>query len=172
MATFIKALVYTLRHEGGWSNDPDDPGGATNCGITLETAKKHGILTEAALKGITQAQITAIYKSDYWRFDGIQDQRVATKLFDMAVNMGRARAVRYLQSVLNEAGTNLRIDGIYGPLTEAATNALSPRYLLAELCRISEEHYLALIERRPSLSKFRKGWLARAKAVPPEVINA
>lgn len=172
MAIFIKALIYTLKHEGGWVNDPLDTGGATNYGITLETAKRHGVLTEAALKGITQARIAEIYKADYWRFDGIEDQRVATKVFDMAVNMGRATAIRYLQSILNAAGAKLLMDGVYGSLTEAAVNRLSPQYLLTELCCVSEDHYRAIIERRPGAAKFAKGWLKRAKALPGEASHA
>ena len=171
MADFIKALFYTLRREGGWSNHPADKGGATNYGITLETAKRHGILTEAALKGITQAQVAEIYKADYWRFDDVNDQRVATKVFDMAVNMGFSTAVRILQRALSvQLDLALVFDGKFGPLTEAAVNNAEPDRLLRLLCAAAAHYYESLASRKPSQAVFLKGWLKRANAVPGESV--
>jgi type VI secretion system secreted protein VgrG len=167
MADFLTALAYTLKHEGGWSNDPDDPGGATNHGITLKTAQRHGIMTKAALREITQQQVAMIYRTDYWRFDGLDDQRVATKIFDMGVNIGLKKAIEYLQTVLVWTGTeNLAIDGLPGALTIAAANATNPQTLLDQLCIKQEKHYLSIVERRPASKKFLKGWLRRAKEIP------
>jgi lysozyme family protein len=166
MAIFEKALPYILRHEGGWADDPDDPGGATNQGITLAVAQRHGIPDKAALRAITPEQVAAIYDADYWRFNGLVDQRVATKIFDMSVNMGRKMAVRLTQEVLNDLGAGLDQDGSYGPLTEQATNAVNPDRMLELLCMVSAEHYKCIVDSRPQSAKFLKGWLIRASEVP------
>jgi lysozyme family protein len=161
MADFQKALAYTLKHEGGWSDDPADPGGATMQGITLATARNYGIETREALRAISQEKVAEIYGAGYWLFGQVDDQRVATKLFDMAVNMGAAAAVKILQLAVLAAP-----DGKWGPKTLAATNAADPKVLLAALCRGSAERYRAIVEKRPASAKFLKGWLRRAAGVP------
>jgi len=161
MADFDKALAYVLRHEGGWSDHPLDPGGATNYGITLKTAQRHGINSKAELKAMSQAKAAEIYRADYWRFDGINDDRVATKVFDMAVNMGVATAVMILQKAVGAVA-----DGGIGPKTLAAVNAADPAAVLTGLCTGSKAHYLDITERKPSQLTFLKGWLKRAAEVP------
>lgn len=166
MADFARALPWILAHEGGWSDDPMDPGGATNYGITLATAQRHGITTKDELKGIPSAKVASIYYMDYWRFDGVDDQRVATKVFDMAVNFGRKTAIKMAQDALNELGASLMPDGLYGPATEAAINTVEPRHLLALLCRDCADRYRSVVRKRPESAKFLKGWLRRAEALP------
>jgi len=172
MAHFPTALPWILAHEGGWVDDPDDPGGATNQGITLMTAQRHGIMTKEALRNIAPSQVASIYRSDYWRFDGVDDQLVATKVFDMAVNFGRKTAVRMVQAALNELGAYIIPDGLWGPETEAALNATEPRHLLMLLCRDCADRYRQIVANRPASAKFLKGWLRRADALPPEVEGA
>lgn len=172
MAHFPTALPWILSYEGGWVDDPDDPGGATNQGITLATAQRHGIMTKEALRNITPSQVASIYRSDYWRFDGVDDQRVATKVFDMAVNFGRKTAVRMVQNALNELGTYLIPDGLWGPETEAALNAVEPKRVLMLLCRDCADRYRQIAAKRPASAKYLKGWLRRAEALPPEVTGA
>jgi lysozyme family protein len=166
MAKFEPALAYTLKHEGGWSDDPADPGGATNYGITLKTAQRHGIATKEALKTITPEQVAAIYKADYWRFDGINNQRVATKLFDMAVNMGLETAIKLSQRAINANGIVLTIDGRLGSVTLAALNNCELVLLMQLLCAVSADYYRKIVAKRPASQKFLKGWLKRAAEVP------
>lgn len=165
-ASFDIALPYVLRHEGGWSDDPVDPGGATNYGITLETARRHGILDKAELRAITPEKVAAIYLKDYWRFDLVDDQRVATKLFDMAVNMGPPRAVRLCQMALNDIGASLQVDGQWGPQTRACLNAVTPDHMLLLLSAASADYYRSIVAKRPESVKFLNGWLKRAAEVP------
>lgn len=167
MAAFEPALDWVLPHEGGWSDDPQDPGGATNFGITLAVAQKHGILTKDALRTITPGQVAAIYKQDYWVFSGVDDQQVATKLFDLGVNMGVRSAVRLLQDGLNTLGASLETDGRLGPQTLMAANAVAPDKLLQVLCLEAAQHYQDIVHQRPASQKFLKGWLIRATALPP-----
>lgn len=165
-ASFDLALPYTLRNEGGWANFASDPGGATNYGITLETARKYGIADAEALRNITPEQVAAIYRAGYWRFDGVDDQRVATKLFDMAVNMGPQAAVRICQSCLNDAGAALEVDGRFGLVTLECLNAVRPALILSLLCTKSADYYRAIVAKRPESVKFLRGWLKRAAEVP------
>jgi lysozyme family protein len=174
-----QTLGNSLKHEGGWSDDPADPGGATNYGITLKTAQRHGIATKQELKVISRYKVEAIYYADYWRFDGINNQRVATKLFDMAVNMGLSAAVRLVQKAVVMAhkqgtlakphpqqGKSVDIDGQFGPLTALAINSSDPAELLKLLCDMSADRYRAIADNRPASQKFLKGWLKRASEVP------
>jgi lysozyme family protein len=167
MADFEKALAYTLKHEGGWADDPADPGGATNFGITLKTARKHGVKSKEDLRAIPMEVVRLIYYDGYWHFDAVGDQRVATKLFDMAVNMGPCKAIGLLQLALCDMGCVVDVDGDFGPRTLAAVNsALNQAGLLDALCGASEAHYHAVAEARPASQKFLKGWLKRAAGVP------
>lgn len=186
MATFSAALPYILRHEGGWSKDKDDPGGATNFGITLNVLRglgrdadldgdgitgdldldHDGDVDEDDLKRMTPELAGLIYQRNYWRFDGVYDQRVATKACDMAVNMGVKAAVRLIQEELNDLGAGLTTDGLYGAKTEATLNAVHPDRMLNLLCMVSADHYRAVVAKRPTSQKFLRGWLARAAEVP------
>jgi lysozyme family protein len=167
MADFGKALAYTLRHEGGWSDDPADPGGATNFGITLKTAQRFGIKTKEELRAIAPERVAEIYEAGYWRYGGVRDQRVATKLFDMAVNMGPGTAEKLLTRALtrHDPETAARILG-RGDASLLDVNAHPPGDVLAALCKESEDHYRAIVARRPASAKFLKGWLKRAAEVP------
>jgi lysozyme family protein len=168
MADFDKALAYTLRHEGGWSDDPADPGGATNFGITLKTAQKYGIRTKERLRAISQARAADVYRDGYWRHGDIEDQRVATKLFDMAVNMGHGGAAEVLACAVNGKDGPGPIFGGYG-LTPGAVsyiNRLEPEAFLVDLCKAAEKRYRAIVAKRPASAKFLKGWLRRAAGVP------
>lgn len=171
MAELSKALSYVLAHEGGFSNDPDDPGGATNFGIIQKTLdawneKHHEAGFPASVRELTVDQAAEIYRANYWRFDGLDDQRVATKLFDMVVNMGMIAAVKLTQEALNDLGAGLTLDGRYGPRTEATINYVAPESMLQLLCAASADHYQALAAWRPASQKFLKGWLKRAAEVP------
>jgi lysozyme family protein len=167
MAVFEPALAWMLPHEGGWSNDPDDPGGATNYGVTLTTAQRHGVPDKEALRTISMDQVANIYRQDYWVWEGVDDQRVATKLFDLGVNLGVRSAVRLLQDGLNTLGAFLETDGRLGPQTLMAANSVAPEKLLQVLCLEAAQHYQAIVANRPVSQKFLKGWLTRAAAVPP-----
>jgi len=161
MANLAPALLFLLPHEGGWSNDPDDPGGATMHGITLRVAQRYGIMTEDALRAISDEDVERIYRAEFWRFDGITSQLVASKIFDLDVNMGLGTAVRLAQQILGVA-----VDGSYGPATEAAINAQDPYALVAQLCAAAAGHYRVIVANRPASAKYLAGWLARAAAVP------
>ncbi|WP_366654412.1 glycosyl hydrolase 108 family protein [Fodinicurvata sp. EGI_FJ10296] len=120
MTPFDSALAFVLDHEGGFVNHPEDPGGATNQGITLATfrrwARRHGHHTPTVdeLKAIPGATVRAIYRDDYWQalLGDELTPAVALITFDMGVNAGPDRAVRILQQTVGAI-----VDGKIGPQT-------------------------------------------------------
>src|ERR1039458_5408099 len=106
MADFNLAISIVLTNEGGLVDDPNDPGGLTNYGISKASYPNLDI------KNLTVAQATAIYLRDFWLFGGIVNQAVATKLFDAYVNM-RHDAIKIAQGIVGAV-----VDGGYGVHTE------------------------------------------------------
>ena len=171
MASFAAALPFILGNEGGFSDDPEDSGGRTNFGITQQTLTDfklaHPDLSlpdDVADLMVDEAGV--IYHTDYWCFDGMESEAVATKVFDMAVNMGLRRAIRLLQATLNTNGAALLADGIYGPKTEAAVNAADPGLLMTQLISSCVGYYKQIVSSNPSQGKFLHDWLNRAQSVP------
>ena len=159
MAEFDPAIRVVLRHEGGYSNNPRDKGGETNFGISKRSYPRLDI------KSLTRAEARVIYRRDFWRpgrYGSIRSQAVATKAFDMAVNMGRKRAAKILQSAVNELGGRLKVDGVIGPRTLRAANSLPPRSLQKELRAQAALYYARLTLRKPDQQVFLKGWMRRA----------
>lgn len=105
MATgnFERCLAETLAHEGGWSDHPDDPGGATMRGVTLATYRRRRPgATKADLRAITRAELAAIYREEYWLPAGCETLAPGVDLatFDYAVNSGPETARKNLVAVL------------------------------------------------------------------------
>jgi len=165
MAKFDLALPYLLLSEGGFSDNPHDAGGPTNHGITLHLAQHYGINSVEELRTMSMDKVAEIYETEFWRFDGITNQRVATKLFDMVPNFRAGKAIETAQREMALAGTKLTIDGRYGPATESAINAFGDR-MLDMLCEGCKKHYLAIVAKQPDQVVFLRGWLARAARVP------
>lgn len=160
MAKFQKAIDITLMHEGGYVNDPDDPGGETNFGISQRAYPKRDIAN------LTLKEAEAIYERDYWRFDGVRSQLVANYMFDMAVNHGRTRAVLLTQQTLRRNSENRALlpDGQYGPVTEAAINRVPAGRLLRALRATRIMYYANIVRDRPESAKYLLGWVRRAMA--------
>ena len=149
MASFELAIPTVLENEGGYVNDPDDAGGETNFGISKAS------YPNVDIKNLTKEEASAIYQRDFWKFDGINDQAVATKLFDAYVNM-KSHAINAAQEV-----TGQTVDGKYGPHTEAAINAA--RDFLTTFRARLVQYYQEIVEYYPEDEKFLKGWLRRAQ---------
>ena len=156
MATFDKAIGTVLEHEGGYTFDPNDPGGETKFGIS------HKAYPSLDIRSLTLEQAKAIYKRDYWIYSRIQDQDVATKVFDLAVNLGPPAAHRLLQTALLALGEPVAVDGVLGPQTLAATNRVNPEQLRQELRAEAAVYYAQTVLTNPSEQKFLLGWMRRA----------
>ena len=159
-------MPYIFANEGGYSNLAADHGGATSFGITEATARASGYSGD--MRELTKDQASEIYHRKYWRFTPLDDQRVATKLMDLSVNLGPGRATRLAQQALNQMDAGVEVDGIYGPLTESTINSVAPGQFLEHLIQVSIDHYSAVVHHDPTQAVFLKGWLRRAQRVPNE----
>ena len=157
---FDKAFEASLELEGGYVNDPQDPGGETKYGIS----KRY--YPNLDIKNLTQEQAKLIYKKNYWDKMKLykMDDEVGAEIFDTGINMGRGSAVRIAQKSLNFLGENLIIDGIIGKKTINALNKWSnkdKRAVLVVLNGFQFLRYLEIIEKNPKLEKFARGWTKR-----------
>jgi lysozyme family protein len=151
MAEFELAITNTLKNEGGYENDPADPGGETNFGISKRS------YPDVDIKNLTKEEASAIYLRDFWKFDGIANQMLANKVFDMSVNMKHS-AIKILQRLLS----GLAIDGVYGADTEKEINSANGFLLLVRYQEELAQHYRDLVASNPADERFLAGWLRRA----------
>lgn len=149
-------LAFVLSAEGGYVDDPLDPGGATNLGITLAelSAWRHTAVTKADVQALTTTEAGAIYRANYWNATRCADlpSGVDLMVFDSAVNNGTGRSAKFLQQA---AGVTQ--DGSIGPATLAAVAAIPPATLIAALQSERSAFYHSL----STFSHFGAGWLAR-----------
>lgn len=152
MADFKIAIQKTLIHEGGYVNNPKDPGGETNMGISKRDHPNEDI------KNMTVERATEIYREQYWKdlWSQIDSQAVCDKLFDLGVLMGVHTAVRILQLTLDTTQ-----DGIFGVNTLAAVNQADETSLLKNYKANLVTHTFNLATANPSLRVFLKGWATR-----------
>mgnify|MGYP000016934069 FL=1 len=147
-STFDKAFQAVLHWEGGYVDDPGDPGGETKYGISKQA------YPDLDIAGLTKKRAKQIYRSDYWEPSGCDELPSGLDLFafDTAVNCGVRFAIRALQQAV---GTNC--DGIFGPQTKAAAEAADPREALREYVARRGVRYGKL----DTFSRFGLGWMRR-----------
>lgn len=161
MATkFDKAIKIVLAHEGGYVNDPNDLGGETNFGISKRS------YPTVDIKNLTREQAMEIYRRDWWdryKYGEIEDVDVATKVFDLSINMGPVPAHKLLQEAINfTEAKSLAVDGIIGPMTLTAVNQAEPQKVVQALRFMAARRYYELAKARPANRGFLLGWLNRA----------
>jgi lysozyme family protein len=160
---FDICVAFTLRQEGGYVDDPADPGGATNMGITLATYREWSDdphLGDLQVKDLTLKTARAIYRALYWnplRGDALPPG-VDLSVFDMGVNAGTWRSARLLQQALGFTGEE--VDGAIGPETLAAVDKFDTRALVDELADRQTGYYRSLA----NFPIFGAGWLNRTRA--------
>ena len=157
---FTACLAFTLKAEGGFVDDPYDPGGATNKGITLATFQAftgNPDATPTDLKLIEDTTVSDIYQSGYWAPARAAELPPGVDLmtFDMAVNSGAREAILLLQRA-----AKVHQDGIIGPITLAAVQAVDPLALVLSLGSAQYWFYRGL----PTWQHFGRGWASRVKA--------
>ena len=157
LVEFNDIIEVVLHHEGGYVNDPDDPGGETNFGIAKRSHP------DVDIANLTKEGAKEIYKKHYW--DKNKVERLPEDLrhiyFDMCVNQGKSRGVKILQRAANAKGADLVVDGGLGPKTIAALDGV-------ELDRVRAyriKYYADLVTRKPDLEKFYFGWFRRGLEV-------
>jgi len=165
-AIFERALTHVLEMEGGYDEDPYDPGGPTNRGITLsefvrdkglELTPENFAALKAELKAITPATLRRIYRQSYWDAASCPELPPPLALFhfDAAVNQGVVGAARMLQQAVGA-----EVDGEIGPLTLAAVAGRPVEETLAAYADVRRRRYRAL----PTFWRFGRGWLSRVDA--------
>lgn len=170
-----------VRREGGYVNDPDDPGGATKYGVTIHTMRRLGLdLTQDGrvdahdVKALSEAEAVEIFKTHYFTKPRIGElpRPLQPSVFDMYVNSG-GNAVKILQRVLKQFGHPVSVDGQLGPASIAASkdaHSKARNHFVDAYGIARRNYYYALADRRIASRKYAKtraggkgGWITRAE---------
>jgi lysozyme family protein len=174
-----RAIEYVIKVEGGdkFVKIKNDPGGATKYGISLRFLKQlkrdidgDGDIDEDDIKALTYDDAEDIYLDEFWnvfKFEEIQSDLIAFKVFEIAVHTGPNPAFRVLQRAANDLNASLSVDGILGDMTLSAVNELDPKLLLEWICQEVEAYYKRLLKGNPYFSNVINGWIRRAHLIPP-----
>ena len=174
-ALVVAVVAGVFAIEGGYVNDPNDAGGATNYGVTEQVAREHGYA--GAMQSLPKAVAQEIYIATYIKapkFDRVLalSPAVGTKLVDIGVNAGPGRATGWFQQSLNDLSRGGRdfdvvgVDGAIGPATLAAYRALERKRGKVKACELALKlldgyqtaHYTRLAQRHANAS-FLVGWV-------------
>lgn len=157
---FDLALAHVLKHEGGFVNHPDDPGGMTNLGCTKAVWEEwcgHEV-TEKVMRSLTAKDVAPLYKRKYW--DKVKADELPTGIdycvFDTAINSGPGRAIKLLQGVVG-----VDQDGDIGPKTLAAVKAFDSKDLVQDYSK----RRLSFMMDLKNWPTFGKGWTNRVNEV-------
>jgi lysozyme family protein len=165
MANFDIAIEKILKYEcptigSCYVNDPDDPGGETNFGISKRA------FPNVDIKNLTRNDAKGLYRLNYWiplRLAEIDSQSIAEEMLDIGVNMGVSVAVRLAQLAYNLlTASDIHVDGIIGPMTIQALNeSRYPKALAKTMNGLQFYRYIKIIESNPAKEKFFRAWLMR-----------
>lgn len=170
-----------VAREGGFVNDPDDPGGATKHGVTLATMRRLGLdlsgdgrIDMADLHRLTRADAERIFLRHYFHGPRISElpEPLQPSVFDMYVNAG-ANAVKILQRLLRQMGQDVAVDGVIGPQTVAAADAATkaaPGHIVDAYGIARRNYYFGIADIRTASRKYvrrrdggKGGWIVRAE---------
>ena len=166
-ANFKPSLAAVLVHEGGYSNHPRDPGGATMRGVTqrvYDAYRRNAGKVQQSVARISDAELEAIYYQQYWmavRADNLP-AGLDYAVFDYAVNSGPRRAIEHLQEVLG-----VTVDGLMGNVTIATAAAKSAESTIAKLC----DRRLLFLRGLSTWDTFGKGWTRRVDGVRAKALS-
>jgi lysozyme family protein len=170
MTTTVETLIDgVIEREGGFVDHPDDPGGATNFGVTRK-ALSEWLGREASVEDVRNMSVEvakAIYRSEYFIKPGLVDlpEVLHAVMLDAAVHHDPTDSIRMLQRVLSFWGMKPGpIDGLVGPRTMRAAEtvcAIRPRVLIVALIEHRRHYMENLVRNKPSLDVFFGGWMNR-----------
>ncbi len=185
MSQFELAIPLLLKHEGDLVNDPSDPGGVTNRGISFRylsllikqdssrlskfDLNENKVIDPEDIRQISEQEIIELYRKEWWEkysYGKIDNQSLATKLLDLSVNIGPYVSAELLQRACCQLAGHacVEVDGILGYKTYHYINQLTfsrQHQLLLIFCDLASEHYRSLIKKRPDFQKYLNGWLKR-----------
>ena len=178
----VRAIAEEIvAREGGYVNDPDDPGGATNHGVTIHTMRRLGLdldrdgdVDAADVRALPRSRAVDIFIAEYFERTriGLLPEILQASVFDMNVNAG-SNAVKILQRLLRQIGQRVDVDGVIGPKTVAAAKAAAaaaPGFIADAYGIARRNWYYALADGRPASRKYARrrdggkgGWIVRAE---------
>jgi len=163
-SNFKECLDLVLKSEGGWVNNPQDPGGETNLGVTKRVWEEYVGHPVESLKKLTKDDVAPLYEQKYWRpcYGEVLPRGLDFVVFSMGVNAGPGRSVKLLQSSIGCVP-----DGVIGPKTRELISTSNSATLIAKFSESRREYYRAL----KTFPIFGKGWLARVDREEQEALN-
>ncbi len=173
MADFNLAFPLTIAHEGGYDNDPDDPGGETYKGVARKIHSKWDGWTKVDMlkrqpgfpanldkDAELQQDVLSFYRLTFWdkmNGDLIDDQDVANSIFDFGVNAGLSTSASLAQMVVGAEA-----DGVIGPKSVSLINNFNSEHFLSAFTVAKIARYIHIVKKRPTSRKYFYGWVLRA----------
>jgi lysozyme family protein len=161
---FENCLDLVLKSEGGWVNNPADPGGETNLGVTKRVWEEYVGHPVETLKNLTKEDVAPLYEQKYWRatYCEVLPRGLDLLVFSMGVNGGPGRAVKLLQSAIGCVP-----DGVIGSRTMELIKQSNALDLIAKYSEARRSYYKSL----KTFDIFGKGWLSRVDREKTEALN-
>lgn len=161
MSNFNESLQYVLKKEGGYVNDPNDNGGETYKGVARNVWPKWDGWRYVDVKDWAGADscIESFYRDNFWvpcKLDYIENNEIATSIFDFAVNTGVKTSV-----MLAQKAVGVDHDGVIGNKTISAINDADPYDFMAAFALVKIARYISICKRNPSQKKYFYGWVCR-----------
>jgi lysozyme family protein len=163
-SNFQECLDLVLKSEGGWVNNPADPGGETNLGVTKRVWEEYVGHAVKTMKSLTKDDVAPMYELKYWRpcYCEVLPRGLDFVVFSMGVNAGPGRSVKLLQQSIGCVP-----DGVIGPRTRELISASNSANLIAKFSETRREYYRSL----KTFPIFGKGWLARVDREEQEALQ-
>jgi lysozyme family protein len=165
MSNFKECLDLVLKSEGGYCNNPSDPGGMTNLGVTKRVWEEYTghAADEKEMRGLTPEKVAPLYEQKYWRptYCEVLLRGLSFLVFSMGVNAGPGRAVKLLQQSVGCVP-----DGVVGQRTMALINESDVTNLIAKYSDSRRMYYKSL-----NKPVFEKGWLNRVDHEEAQALN-
>ena len=163
-SNFQECLDLVLKSEGGWVNNPADPGGETNLGVTKRVWEEYIGHAVQSLKKLTKDDVAPLYELKYWRpcYCEVLPRGLDFVVFSMGVNAGPGRSIKLLQQSIGCVP-----DGVIGPKTRNLISSSNGATLIAKFSETRREYYNSL----KTFPIFGKGWLARVDKEEQEALG-
>lgn len=179
--TWPQAAGFVRKWEGGYVDDPADPGGVTNYGVSLRWLRDVGLdvdhdgdVDADDVRALTPELSLDLFRQRFWNAMYLDEipGLPAVAVFDAAVNCGLARSARLAQQCCNfYPGLQLVEDGNFGPVTRARIESIcaegqgAEETFTARLLSAREQFYRNLVQAKPTLGRFLRGWINRVNAL-------